>query len=182
MPTFINNAFSDILLSIPLIGAYVVFALGIVVIFRASRVLNLAHGAMAMAPAYVYYQFSTVWHLPVFISLIVGVTSGAYSSIFIASPLLVMWKHFDQRKYASERAAAAATEATAANAPRGIAPPMRRIPPKQKRPIAPPPRYRRKRPAESAVLDENRGAGVLTQTEDAGGDGDADDRAETEQD
>ncbi len=74
--SYLNNAVSDILLSIPLIGAYVIFALGIVVIFRASRVLNLAHGAMAMAPAYMYYQLSTVWKLPVYVSLIVGVVSG----------------------------------------------------------------------------------------------------------
>jgi len=50
----LQNVFDDLLLAIPLVGAYVIFALGIVVIFRASRVLNLAHGAMAMLPAYVY--------------------------------------------------------------------------------------------------------------------------------
>lgn len=41
-----------LLLSLPLIGAYAIFTLGLVVIYRASRVLNLAHGAMAMIPAY----------------------------------------------------------------------------------------------------------------------------------
>ncbi len=77
MFTFARDAFQDVLLSIPLIGAYVIFALGIVVIFRASRVLNLAHGAMAMAPAYVYYQFATKWHMPVIVALTLGVASGA---------------------------------------------------------------------------------------------------------
>ncbi len=76
MLSFLHDAISDVLLSIPLIGAYVIFALGIVVIFRASRVLNLAHGAMAMAPAYVYYQLSAEWHLPVLVALVVGVLSG----------------------------------------------------------------------------------------------------------
>ena len=37
-----------LLLSLPLIGAYLMFAVGVVVIFRASKVLNLALGAMAV--------------------------------------------------------------------------------------------------------------------------------------
>jgi preprotein translocase subunit SecF len=35
-------------------------------------------------------------------SLIIGITSGAYSSIFIASPLLVSWKKWDERKFAKK--------------------------------------------------------------------------------
>jgi sulfate-transporting ATPase len=65
-----------LLLSLPLIGAYLMFAVGIVVIFRASRVLNLAHGAMAMLPAYVTY--SCVKHgIPTLVALVIGVASGA---------------------------------------------------------------------------------------------------------
>ncbi len=44
-----------LLLSLPLVGAYAMLGVGIVVIFRASRVLNLAHGAMALLPAYLAY-------------------------------------------------------------------------------------------------------------------------------
>ena len=33
------------------------------------------------------------------LSLIIGITCGAYSSIFIASPLLVSWKKWDERKH-----------------------------------------------------------------------------------
>ena len=36
-------------------------------------------------------------------ALMVGVTSGAYSSIFIASPLLVLWKNSNDRKRAAVR-------------------------------------------------------------------------------
>ena len=36
------------------------------------------------------------------LTLIIGITSGAYSSIFIASPLLVSWYKFNQRKEASK--------------------------------------------------------------------------------
>lgn len=35
------------------------------------------------------------------LSLIIGITSGAYSSIFIASPLLVTWKKWDERRLKS---------------------------------------------------------------------------------
>src|SRR3954453_15132841 len=47
-----------VLLSLPLVGAYAMLTVGIVVIFRASRVLNLAHGAMAMLPAYLVYDMA----------------------------------------------------------------------------------------------------------------------------
>jgi ABC-type branched-subunit amino acid transport system ATPase component/branched-subunit amino acid ABC-type transport system permease component len=71
---------SDLLLygflSIPLIGAFAMFALGISVIYRASRVLNLSHGAMAMFPAYLFHTL--VQHgFGLIPSLILGVVSGA---------------------------------------------------------------------------------------------------------
>jgi preprotein translocase subunit SecF len=37
------------------------------------------------------------------LALIIGVTSGAYSSIFIASPLLVTWRKFDEKKFQKNR-------------------------------------------------------------------------------
>jgi SecD/SecF fusion protein len=46
-------------------------------------------------------------------ALIVGVTSGAYSSIFIAAPILTMWKEREP-EYARRKAAAAAETDTAA--------------------------------------------------------------------
>ena len=65
-----------VLLSLPLVGAYAMLGTGLVVIFRASRVLNLAHGAMAMVPAYVVYVL--VEHgVPMPIALVLGVASGA---------------------------------------------------------------------------------------------------------
>ncbi len=108
-------------------------------------------------------------------ALLVGVISGAYSSIFIASPLLVIWKNFDLRRRASERAAAVATESAAATPASTLtSSPSRKIPPKQKRPAAPPPRYRRKRQesetTEWPAADEG---GVLTETEDGDAAGEA---------
>lgn len=66
----------SLFLSISLIGAYSLLAIGIVSIYRASRVLNLAHGTMAMVPAYVVYSLSR-WGVPVPFALLVGVASGA---------------------------------------------------------------------------------------------------------
>jgi ABC-type branched-subunit amino acid transport system ATPase component/branched-subunit amino acid ABC-type transport system permease component len=65
-----------ILLSLPLVGAYAMLAIGIVVVFRASKVLNLAHGAMAMLPAYVTYEASHRG-IPMIAAVPIGVASGA---------------------------------------------------------------------------------------------------------
>lgn len=72
MPAILTYA----LLSIPLIGAYAIFALGISVIYRASRVLNLAHGAMAMLPAYLVYSLVAAG-VPMIVALVLGVAAGA---------------------------------------------------------------------------------------------------------
>lgn len=72
MSRFLVYAF----LSIPLIGAFAMFALGISVIYRASRVLNLSHGAMAMFPAYIFYEIVKAG-LPVPVSLVLAVGVGA---------------------------------------------------------------------------------------------------------
>jgi ABC-type branched-subunit amino acid transport system ATPase component/branched-subunit amino acid ABC-type transport system permease component len=70
-----STLFTYLLLSLPLVGAYALLSVGIVVVFRASRVLNLAHGAMAMFPAYVTYEL--VHHrLPLAVALPLGVVSG----------------------------------------------------------------------------------------------------------
>jgi preprotein translocase subunit SecF len=112
-------------------------------------------------------------------ALLVGVISGAYSSIFIASPLLVIWKNYDRRKHASQRAAVLAGEA-AAVVDTQSAIPMRKIPPKQKRPAAPPPRYRRKRDQVFGDQDQSsdESGSVLTEASDAVADGDATDGTE----
>src|SRR5918992_2441243 len=69
-------------LSIPLIGAFAMFALGISVIYRASRVLNLSHGAMAMIPAYVFYSLMTAG-VPMVAALPLGVLSGALLGVTV---------------------------------------------------------------------------------------------------
>lgn len=68
------------LLSIPLIGAFSMFALGISVIYRSSRVLNLAHGAMAMLPAYISYSLVQAG-VPTAVALLCAIFSGALLGI-----------------------------------------------------------------------------------------------------
>ena len=104
-------------------------------------------------------------------ALIVGVTSGAYSSIFIASPLLVLWKNASERSRTAKRAAVVAAASQPAKPSAGAAAasqPIRKIPPKVKRTSAPPPRYRRKRD-DAGVVTPTDGAsvGVLTDPDDA---------------
>jgi ABC-type branched-subunit amino acid transport system ATPase component/ABC-type branched-subunit amino acid transport system permease subunit len=71
------SALIYLLLTLPLVGAYAMLAIGIVVIFRASRVLNLAHGAMAMAPTYLVYSLSH-HHVPLIAAVPLGVAFGAF--------------------------------------------------------------------------------------------------------
>jgi sulfate-transporting ATPase len=63
-------------LSLPSIGAYTLLALGVVVIFRASRVLNLAHGAIVMVPPFLLFELSQRG-LPLVPSLVVALAAGA---------------------------------------------------------------------------------------------------------
>ena len=54
--SFLGPFLTSAVLALPLVGVYVLFSVGIVTIYRASRVLNLAHGAMALVPAYIFYS------------------------------------------------------------------------------------------------------------------------------
>lgn len=71
-----TNILVSLFLSLSRIGAYSLLAVGIVAIYRASKVLNLAHGAMALVPAYVAFSAAS-WGLPGMLALLVGVASGA---------------------------------------------------------------------------------------------------------
>ena len=70
----ILNLLIDAVLALPQVTVYLLYAAGIVVIYRASRVLNLAHGVMAMVPAYAYYSFSQL--LPPWIAFFLAVAFG----------------------------------------------------------------------------------------------------------
>jgi sulfate-transporting ATPase len=67
---------TQVVLATPQVAAYTLFALGIVLIYRASKVLNLAHGVMAMFPAYVAVKLRGVG-MPVVPAVIAAVLVGA---------------------------------------------------------------------------------------------------------
>lgn len=72
----------DVVLSLPLIGAYALLGLGITVIYQASRVLNLAHGALAMCAAYATYQLFR-WHVPMVGAVAGGLVAGAGLGVLV---------------------------------------------------------------------------------------------------
>ncbi|HLJ84311.1 MAG TPA: protein translocase subunit SecF [Candidatus Eremiobacteraceae bacterium] len=122
-------------------------------------------------------------------ALLVGVTSGAYSSIFIASPLLVMWQQRTARARAGAHAAALARESSTRQAPatqknaqsaaRAAETADRAKRAKTKTPTGPPPRYRRMRdrvPA-SANADGGDDAGTVRSDFENGADADGADEA-----
>lgn len=77
-----NDILSALPLSLPLIAAYAIFAIGIVVIFRASKVLNIAHGAMAMVPAYFVYEMRRRG-IPIAIAFPAGIVSGGLLGLLV---------------------------------------------------------------------------------------------------
>lgn len=74
MIDFLGEAVIRVALTVALVGANTMFALGIVFIYRGSRVLNLAHGAMAMVPAYLTLSLAprTGMAIAVILSLATG--------------------------------------------------------------------------------------------------------------
>lgn len=81
MLDFFGDLLVKVILTVALVGAYTMFALGIVFIYRGSRVLNLAHGAMAMFPAYICYSVSK--RAGSFLGIIVGLAVGAALGIVV---------------------------------------------------------------------------------------------------
>src|SRR5205814_8448976 len=57
-------------------GVYALAAIGLVLIYRVSGVLNFAHGAVAMFATFVAYQVSVVWGWPSWMGLVAGVAAG----------------------------------------------------------------------------------------------------------
>jgi len=78
---------ADLILSLPLVGAFALFGLGVVATYQASRVLNLAHGAMAMVPAYLAFE-ATKRGLPVTIGPVVGAIAGAALGVAVERAVL----------------------------------------------------------------------------------------------
>src|SRR5438270_4610658 len=70
------------LLSLALVGAFALFAVGIVLIYQASRLPNLAHGAMGTLPAYIAYSMVKAG-VPMVVVLPVAMLAGAVLGVLV---------------------------------------------------------------------------------------------------
>ena len=70
------------LLSLALIGAFSLFSVGIVLIYQASKLPNLAHGAIGTLPAYIGYSLSQ-HGVPMPIILVVAAVTGAGLGVLV---------------------------------------------------------------------------------------------------
>ena len=62
---------------------YALAALGLVLIFRGSKVVNFAQGVMGMMAAYVFYEVHQNWHVTDFLAIPAGLlTSAALGAAF----------------------------------------------------------------------------------------------------
>jgi branched-chain amino acid transport system permease protein len=57
-------------------GTFAMLAIGLVLIYRVSGVLNFAHGAVAMFSTFCAYQVSFRWHQPPFVGLLAAIAVG----------------------------------------------------------------------------------------------------------
>jgi branched-chain amino acid transport system permease protein len=63
--------------------------LGVNVVYRASRVMNFSHAAIAVTAAYAYKNFtdSVPWPLALVGALVVGLLIGALTDVLVMRPL-----------------------------------------------------------------------------------------------
>jgi branched-chain amino acid transport system permease protein len=64
-------------------GTFALAAIGLVLIYRVSGVLNFAHGAVAMFSTFVAYQISVVWGWPAPLGLLAAIVCGALIGLAI---------------------------------------------------------------------------------------------------
>jgi branched-subunit amino acid ABC-type transport system permease component len=72
-------------------GTFALLAVGLVLIYRVSGVLNFAHGAVAMFATFCAYQVSVLWSYPpligLFAAIVVGMALGYVIERFTVRPL-----------------------------------------------------------------------------------------------
>ena len=72
-----TDVFRFALLGLGAGGLYALAAIGLVLVFRGSGVVNFAQGAMGMIAAYVYYEVHVTDRAPVAVAVIVGLLASA---------------------------------------------------------------------------------------------------------
>src|ERR1700728_2570404 len=56
---------------------YAIAAIGLVLVYRGSKVVNFAQGAMGMVAAYIFYEVHQVWGVNTILAAIVGLLASA---------------------------------------------------------------------------------------------------------
>jgi branched-chain amino acid transport system permease protein len=84
MTDFLQLCFAGLALG----SRYALVALGFVVIFKASGVINFAQGALVTIGAYVAFNFNQTWDLPFALSFVLAVATGALVGVVIQRLLL----------------------------------------------------------------------------------------------
>lgn len=67
---------------------YALVALGFVVIFKATGVINFAQGGFVMVGAYLTYQFGTTWGLPFAVAVVLAMAATALSGLLVERLIL----------------------------------------------------------------------------------------------
>ena len=62
---------------------YALAAIGLVLVYRGSKVVNFAQGAMGMMAAYIFYELHQNWGITVLVAIPAGlIVSGALGAAF----------------------------------------------------------------------------------------------------
>jgi branched-chain amino acid transport system permease protein len=84
MTEFLQLCFAGLALG----SRYALVALGFVVIFKATGVINFAQGALVTLGAYLAFNFHQTWDLPFALALVMAVATGALAGILVQRLLL----------------------------------------------------------------------------------------------
>jgi len=84
MSDFLQLCFAGLALG----SRYALVALGFVVIYKASGVINFAQGALVTLGAYLAFNFNQTWDLPFALSLLMAVATGALVGVIVQRLLL----------------------------------------------------------------------------------------------
>lgn len=84
MNEFLQLCFAGLALG----SRYALVALGFVVIYKATGVINFAHGALVTLGAYLAYNFHQTWGVPFAISVVMAVVAGGVVAALIQRVLL----------------------------------------------------------------------------------------------
>lgn len=83
------DSFAETLVTGVALGSkYALIALGFVVVFRATGVINLANGAFVVVGAYLTYNFSQTWGLNFYLALLLSMASGFLLGVLLEALIL----------------------------------------------------------------------------------------------